>query len=75
MEALLQMVNIDPALLSKVVPIVLVVMGCLSGLAVALRAIAKLTASEVDDKAVSFLDKALAVGQKIVDFLSGNVKH
>ena len=75
MDLILQLLSIDPALMAKIVPIVLLVLGCLSGVAMILHAVAKVTKIDADDKAVSILDKGLAVLQKIVDFLSGNVKH
>lgn len=75
MDSLLSILNLDPSLMAKVVPIVVLVMGCLSGAAVILKAVAKVTKSDADDKAASLLDKAISLGQKVVDFLSGNVKH
>lgn len=67
--------NIDPALFAKILPIVLLTMGILSGISIVLNAIAKATKSEGDDKLAAKLQKILGFGQKIVDFISGNVKH
>lgn len=75
LEAILGMANIDPALLAKVMPIVLLVMACLSGAAVILRGIAKFTASDKDDKASGIVDKILGYAHKLIDIVSGNVKH
>jgi hypothetical protein len=75
MESLLQLVHVDPALLAKIFPIVVLSMGILSGIAVSLKAVASFTSTKADDAAASFLDKAIAIGQKIVDFLSGNIQH
>ena len=75
MDSLLQLAHIDPALLAKIFPIVVLSMGILSGFAVSLKALAKFTKTDADDKAASFIDKAIAIGQKIVDFLSGNIQH
>lgn len=75
MDLILQLLSIDPALMAKIVPIVLLVLGCLSGVAMILHAVSKVTKTDADDKAVSILDKSIAILQKIVDFLSGNVKH
>ena len=75
LEAILGMANIDPALLAKVMPIVFLVMAILSGAAMILRGIAKFTASDKDDKAASIMDKVIGYAQKLVDILSGNVKH
>lgn len=75
MDALLQLVNIDPALLAKIGPIVLLVMGCLSGIAVILNAFAKFFSNGAVGKAGSLMGKAVELLQKLNDFLSGNVKH
>jgi len=75
MEQLLSLVNINPALLAQIGPIVILVMGILSGSAVILNAIAKFTKTDADDKASGVLAKVIAAGQKLVDFFSGNVKH
>lgn len=75
MDSLLQLVNVDPALLAKIFPIVLLVMGVLSGVSVILNAISKFTATDADDKAASFVGKIVEYGKKVVDFFSGNVKH
>lgn len=75
MEQLLALVNIKPELLAQVGPIIILVMGILSGCAVGLSAIAKFTKTDADDKAAGVLAKVIAAGQKLVDFFSGNVKH
>lgn len=75
MEQLLGIINIKPELLAQIGPIVILVMGILSGLAVILNAIAKFTKTDADDKASGVLGKVIAAGQKLVDFFSGNVKH
>lgn len=75
MEQLLQIVNIKPELLAQIGPIVILVMGILSGLAMVLNAVAKFTKTDADDKAASVVAKVIAAGQKLVDFFSGNVKH
>lgn len=75
MDSLLSMINIDPSLIAKIVPIVVLTMGILSGSAMILNAVAKFTATDADDKAAGVVAKIIAVGQKLVDFLSGNVKH
>lgn len=75
MDSLLGLINVDPALLAKIAPIVILVMGILSGLALILNAVAKFTKTDADDKAAGVVQKIIAAGQKVVDFLSGNVKH
>lgn len=75
MEQLLSIININPTLLAQIGPIVILVMGILSGAALMLNAIAKFTKTDADDKAVGILGKVIAAGQKLVDFFSGNVKH
>lgn len=75
MNQLLEIINIKPELLAQIGPIVILVMGILSGLALMLNAIAKFTKTDADDKAVGILGKVIAAGQKLVDFFAGNVKH
>jgi len=72
---ILNLIHVDPALLAKIFPIVVLSMGILSGCAVILKSVAKFTKTDADDKAVGFVDKAIAIGQKVVDFLSGNIQH
>jgi hypothetical protein len=76
MESLLALVNIDPALLAKIGPIVLLVMGCLSGVAVILNAFANFFNKKASlGKVAAVMAKINEYLQKINDFLSGNVKH
>ena len=72
---LLNLVNVSPELLAKVVPIVLLTLGCMSGLSMMLNAIAKFTENKADDKVADIVAKLLSRLQKLVDLLSGNVKH
>lgn len=76
MDALLQLVNIKPEMLAQIGPIVLLVMGCLSGIAVILNAFAKFFAGNKGlGTASGIMGKAVALLQKLNDILSGNVKH
>lgn len=75
LEPLLKLVNIDPALLAKIGPIVLLVMGCLSGVAVILNAFAKFFNKGGLGKASGIIGKINEYLQKLNDFFSGNVKH
>lgn len=75
MEGLLQLLNIDPALIAKLFPAMLLVMGILSGLAMILNAVAKFTKTDADDKVAGFVGKGIAYCQKVIDFFSGNIKH
>lgn len=75
LDSLFGLLNIDPVLLSKILPIVILCMGILSGLAMVLNAVAKFTKTDADDKAVGIVGKVLELLKKIVDFMSGNVKH
>lgn len=75
LDSLFALINIDPALLAKILPIMILCMGILSGLAMVLDAVAKFTKSDADDKAVGFVAKAIDFLKKFVDFISGNVKH
>lgn len=74
-DSLFALLSIDPALLAKILPIMILCMGILSGLAIVLNAIAKFTKGSGDDKAASIVEKVIAFLQKVVDFASGNVKH
>jgi hypothetical protein len=40
-----------------------------------LRAVAKFTASDKDDKASGIVDKIISYAPKLVDILSANIKH
>lgn len=75
MDQLLQLINVDPALIGKIVPIVVLVMGCLSGVGMILNAIAQFTPSDVDNKFAGIIAKVVEYLKKVVDFFSGNVKH
>lgn len=66
---------LDPAMIAKVLPIIILVNGCLAGLAIILNAVAKYTKSDADDKAASIFAKVLGGLQKIVDMISANPKH
>jgi hypothetical protein len=72
---LLQLVNIDPAMLAKILPIVVLSMGILSGAYMILDAISKFTKSDADNKFVAYFGKVIDFGKKLVDFFSGNQKH
>lgn len=75
MLEILSLLSIDPALLAKVAPIVILVMGCLSGCYMILEAVSKFTKSESDDKALGIFKKALDIFKKVTDFFSANIKH
>jgi hypothetical protein len=75
MEMLQGLINLDPALIGKVLPIMLLINGCLAGLAMILNAVVKFTKSSSDDKAGSIANKVVGYSQKLVDILMGNVKH
>lgn len=75
LDSLFSLLNVDPALLAKILPIVVLSMAILSGISVILNAVAKFTPGKGDDQAAGFLDKMIAFAQKLVDFISGNVKH
>jgi dimeric dUTPase (all-alpha-NTP-PPase superfamily) len=72
---LLQMVNVDPALFAKIMPIVVLSLGILSGVYMILDAISKFTKSDADNKIVAYFGKVIDLGKKLVDFFSGNQKH
>ena len=75
LDSLFALINVDPALLGKILPIMVLSMAILSGISVILNAIAKFTPGKGDDQAAGLLDKVIAFAQKLVDFISGNVKH
>lgn len=75
MELLNGILNLDPALIAKVLPIMLLVNGCLAGVAMIISAIVKFTASKSDDKVADISNKVAGYAQKLVDILMGNVKH
>lgn len=75
LDSLFSLLSIDPALLAKILPIVVLCMGILSGLAMVLDAVAKFTKTDADDKAVGFVGKGIDFLKKLIDFISGNVKH
>jgi hypothetical protein len=75
MLEILSMFNIDPEMLMKVGPIVVLVMGCLSGLYMILDTVSKFTKSDADNKIVAVMAKVMDVMKKIADFFSGNMKH
>jgi hypothetical protein len=72
---LLQMINVDPALLAKILPIVVLSMGIMSGIYMMLDAISKFTKTDADNKFVAYFGKVIEFGKKFVDFFSGNQKH
>lgn len=72
---LLQMINVDPALFAKILPIVVLCMGILSGAYMILDAISKFTKTDADNKIVAGFGKVIEFGKKFVDFFSGNQKH
>lgn len=71
----LELANIDKALLLKVAPIMALVMGCLYGCYAILEAVSKFTKTEADDKAAGVFKKVIDGLKKIVDILMGNPKH
>lgn len=75
MDIMLSLLNIKPELIGSILPIVILTMGCLSGVATILAAISKFTKTDADDKASGTFGKIIEAGQKLIDFLSGNVKH
>mgnify|MGYP001203933758 CR=1 FL=1 len=75
LDSLFSLLSIDPALLAKILPIIVLCMGILSGLAMVLNAVAKFTKGPGDDKAAGILGKVIEFMQKLIDFISGNVKH
>lgn len=75
MELLNGILNLDPALIAKVLPIILLVNGILAGIAMIISAIVKFTASKSDDKVGEIGNKVAGYAQKLVDILMGNVKH
>lgn len=75
MELILKLMNIDPAQFSNFLPMIVLVMGLLSAVSMALSAIAKYSNNSASSGLVSVIGKVMEFGQKIVDFLSGNVKH
>lgn len=75
LNSLLQLINVDASMLAKMLPIVILCMGILSGCYVALDAISKFTKTDADNKFVAYFGKALEFGKKLVDFFSGNQKH
>lgn len=72
---LLQMINVDPALFAKILPIVVLSMGILSGCYMILDAISKFTKTDADNKIVAVFGKVIDFGKKFIDFFSGNQKH
>lgn len=72
---LLQMINVDPALFAKILPLVILSMGILSGCYMILDAISKFTKTDADNKLVAAFGKFMEFAKKFVDFFSGNNKH
>lgn len=75
LDSLLGLMNISPEMLMKIGPIVVLVMGIMSGLYMVLDAISKFTSTDADNKIVAVMAKIMEVIKKIADFFSGNMKH
>lgn len=59
----------------KIMPVLLVCLGIMSGVSLALENIKDLTTSDLDNKAFEFVKKFSNFLQKIVDFLTANLPH
>lgn len=66
---------LDPSMIAKVLPIMILVNGCLFGAYKILEAVAKYTATDADDKAASVMGKVIGGIQKLIDIAMGNPKH
>lgn len=66
---------IDPSMIAKVLPIIILVNGCLFGAYKVLEAVSKYTSTDADDKAVGVFGKVLGGLQKLLDAISANPKH
>lgn len=75
MDAIIQLLKIDPAIFAKIIAIVLIINAVLSGLAATLHKVAEMTDNQGLDKADGIVQKIVFYAQKVVDFLSANVKH
>ena len=66
---------LDPAMLLKILPIILLINGVMFGAYKVLEAISKFTKTDADDKAVGVFGKIIAGLQKIVDVIGMNPKN
>ncbi len=66
---------IDPSLLLKVLPIIVLINGCLFGLYKILEAVSKYTSTDADDKAANIMGKVIGGIQKLIDVVMGNPEH
>ena len=66
---------LDPALIAKVLPIIVLINGCLFGLFKILEAIAAFTPSDTDNKIAGWLGKGVTALQKLIDIAGFNPSH
>jgi hypothetical protein len=66
---------LNAELVGKVLLIMMIVMGCLSGMSLALEKIKDLTESDLDNKIYAVVSKIAGALQKVVDFISANRAH
>jgi len=75
MDLILNLLHIDPAQFSNLMPMLVLAMGILSGINMIISAIAKFANNNFGGSFMGYISKALEYGQKFIDFISGNVKH